>query len=149
MTTSEISQSKEGAEGIIIKQTEGEYSPPLPKEVPKEEIVEALPELKKVKLAKIPLLPAVIRLVCGLPGEFLIWRTEFEGWRLSEQTLADMVEVIQALEIEARPEIQALILLPLAYMERYAEYREWKRKGSPKPEKKVVGATPEKIPEGR
>lgn len=140
------------SDGLVIKPTEGEYPPPLQQAVeegavpPEEEVP---PGLKVAREGKIPLQPAVIRLAFRVPGEVLAWRTEWDGWKLSDDDLQDIVEVYEQLGIETAPWVQALMVPLAAYGNRFVMYTAWKRRGKPGPGGKAVGATPEEEPPGR
>lgn len=135
--------------GIVIEPVEGEIPPPVTEEALQEEAIpEAPPGVRVAKEGKIPLEPAVIRLTFRIPGEMAAWKTGWPGWKLSEEDLADIVEVYEQLGIEAAPWVQALIIPVAAYGERFIGYMAWKRAGKPGG-KEVIGAAPEEEPEGR
>ncbi len=127
--------------GIEIEpQAEHETRAPLSQEGEQREEgkpqVEPSIEAKEPTPGKIPLQPSVIRLAFRMPGELLAFRTGFDGWRLSEETLQDIVEVYQTLGIETAPWIQALILPITAYGERFVEFTMWRKAKS----EKIAGA---------
>ena len=128
-------ETKEG--GIQIEQAKGEIPPPIKEgeEKPPEEV-----ERPKPPLGTMPLQPAVIRLTFRVPGELLAWRTKWDGWKLSDQDLEDIVEVYQQLGIELDVRLQALILPVVVYGEKYVGYEMWRRKGQPGLEEKEVGS---------
>ena len=137
----ERSEELKPDEGISFRRLEGEIPPPgevkegAPEEIPPEEGRQPLP-------GKIPLQPAFIRLVVRMPGEAGVFITKWEGWRLDERVINDIVEVWVALGIETSPWMQALILPMFAYGEKFAEYQLWRRAGRPGHPETVVGSTP-------
>lgn len=132
---------EEKSEGIVIEEAKAQIPPPLLEEkevLPLEEKVAPPSKLKGM----VPLEPSFIRLVWRAPGEFLAWRTGFEGWKPSEEMLADIVELYQQLDLKAPLVAQALILPIGMYGIKWREYQEWKRAGKPGLKKKEVGTTP-------
>ena len=123
--------------GIEFVHIKGELTPPVPEEA-------ELPSEKEIapKLGKIPLQPAFIRLIFRLPGEALAEFTQYPGWRLSEEALADIAEVWESMNIETAPWVQALIIPVAAYAEKYVAWNIWKRAGKPGLKEKVVGSVP-------
>lgn len=130
---------------------DGEYEPPATEQPPMEvsEGVPGSPEEKPHRKDWMRLQPGAIRFAFRFPGEALAWKTGFEPWCLSERDLEDIVQVYEAMEIYAPAWVQALIVPSGMYLERFAAYRIWKAQGSPEAKGKVVGATPEREPEGR
>lgn len=136
----------EGPSSIVVEKAEAELPPPIaPDEElpPKEELPPGKPQLK----GKVPLQPAVIRLTFRVPGEVLAYRTGWDGWRLSEEDLADIVEVYEALGIETDVRLQAIVIPFVCYGEKLIGYQLWKRAGKPGSTKEeFIGSSP---PEGR
>ena len=132
-------QDKEGG-GIQIEQAKGEIPPPLQEGEEKER---AAPEIgpSKPPIGKGPLQPAVIRLAFRVPGELLALRTHWDGWKLSEEDLQDIVEVYEQLDIQMDVRLQALILPLTVYGERAVGYQIWRRAGRPGLEEKEVGSS--------
>jgi len=131
----EVDKGGRSSEGIQIERAQGEIPPPLLED-------EEAPGLEEPKppTGKIPLQPAVIRLAFRVPGELLAWRTSWDGWKLSDEDLSDMVEVYEQLGIEMDTRIQALILPFVVYGERYVGYEMWRRAGRPGLKEKEVGS---------
>ena len=158
MTTDNEKDNKETPplkeqDGLVIRPTEGEYQPPLQEAIEKEgvppEKEAGPPGLRVAREGKIPLQPAVIRLFFRIPGEVLAWQTKWDGWKLSDEDLQDIVEVYEQLGIETAPWVQALVVPVAAYGNRFILYTGWKRKGKPEEGGPALGATPEKEPPGR
>ena len=118
--------------GLTVDAVKPEIEPPLSQE--QASAVEepgTVPGSSKVATGKIPLQPAVIRLVFRLPGEIAAEMTGYPGWVPSPESLADIVEVYEALGIETDPRIQAVILPVILYSGKFMEYQTWKRRGKP------------------
>lgn len=132
--------------GIEIVHIPGELPPPVPE-------AEELPPGEEVKVAPpspwkewTVLEPEFIGLLASAPGEFLAWRTKWEGWHLSEPTVQRIIGLWQKMEIKAPLWAQAVMLPVMAYAEKYVEYRVWEKAGKPGLKEKDVGSIP---PPGR
>jgi len=135
------------AGGLQVDSGKPEIEPPLTAEEATATMEEGTkPGTSKVTKSKIPLQPAVIRLTFRMPGEILAAATGFEGWKPSEEALADIVEVYEALGIETDPRIQAIILPLVMYGGKTIEYRNWRRRGRPNDSRKEdQGSTLEQL----
>ncbi len=132
-----------------FKPTEGEYEPPITAETIRQEgekeEAEKPPPGAVAAPGKAPLMPSFIRGAAGLPGELLATLTKWEGWKLSPEELNDVVELVNALNIEMDAKIQLLLLIATLYGGRVVGYGIWRRQGGALGSKeKPVGAMPEK-----
>ena len=138
-------------EGPEFERTPGEFAPPLSgaqQAAAQEEVAISPPGEPLPKQGWVPLKPVAVIPILRLEGDYLSWRTGWQGWCYSEPDLQAMGELIEELGITAPAWAQLFGAIVGLHGAKFICYKDWVHRGEPgKKGGEVVGAVPP--PEGR